>query len=124
MMKNTDLKNFMFGVSSSAFQIEGAVQTGGKGLSTVDTRFVRPGIADTSVASDFYNHWEEDIELLRELGVNSYRFSISWARIFPYGEGELNQEGLDFYTNVIDRLLAYKIEPVVTIYHFDCRKNW
>lgn len=119
MMKNTDLKNFMFGVSSSAFQIEGAVQTNGKGLSTVDTRFVRPGIADTSVASDFYHHWEDDIELLRDLGVNSYRFSISWTRIFPDGEGELNQEGLDFYTKVIDRLLSYKIEPIVTIYHFD-----
>lgn len=119
MMKNTDSKDFMFGVSSSAFQIEGAVQTGGKGLSTVDTRLVRPGMADTSVASDFYNHWEEDIELLRELGVKAYRFSISWTRIFPDGEGELNQEGLDFYMKVIDRLLSYKIEPVVTIYHFD-----
>ena len=119
MMKNSDLKNFMFGVSSSAFQIEGAAQTGGKGPSTVDTRFVRPGIADTSVASDFYHHWEADIELLRELGVKAYRFSISWTRIFPDGEGELNQEGLDFYTKIIDRLLEYKIEPVVTIYHFD-----
>lgn len=112
-------KNFFWGVSSSAFQIEGAIQEDGKGLSTVDTRIVREGVADTSVASDFYHHWEEDLLLLKELGVNSFRFSISWPRIFPNGEGEVNQKGLDFYHQVIDHLIEYKIEPIVTIYHFD-----
>ncbi|MGX7394154.1 glycoside hydrolase family 1 protein [Carnobacterium mobile] len=116
-------KDFLFGASSSAFQIEGANKEAGKGLSTVDTRVVKEGIADTSVASDFYHRWEEDLALLKELGVKSFRFSISWPRIYPEGEGKLNQEGLDFYEKIIDRLLEYGIEPLVTVYHFDLPQN-
>lgn len=115
--------DFLWGVSSSAFQIEGASTEDGKGLSTVDTRKVKEGIADTAIASDHYHHWKEDISLLAEMGVKTYRFSISWTRIFPSGEGEVNQKGLQFYDNLIDELLAYNIEPLVTMYHFDLPQN-
>ena len=75
--------------------------------------------ADSKVASDFYHHWEEDIDLMHELGLHVYRFSIAWARIIPDGDGEVNQAGIDFYNKVIDRLLSYNIIPFITLYHFD-----
>ncbi|GEL15137.1 glycoside hydrolase family 1 protein [Pediococcus cellicola] len=111
--------NFRWGVSSSAFQIEGASKSDGKGPSTLDKRLVKSGIADTSVASDFYHHWHEDIKLLELLGVTSFRMSISWSRIFPSGVGSPNKAGVDFYDQVIDDLLMHNIEPVITINHFD-----
>lgn len=115
----TSKENFRWGVSSSAFQIEGANKADGKGPSTLDKRKVRAGIADTSVAADFYHHWREDIQLLASLKVTSFRMSISWTRIFPTGTGSSNKAGVQFYDQVIDALLANNIEPVVTINHFD-----
>ncbi len=115
-------KNFMWGGSTSAFQVEGAYQEDGKGLSIADIRsFTKSGQQlDTKETVDHYHHWEEDLELMRELGMTSYRFSISWPRIFPNGdETTPNQAGLDFYHQLIDRLLEYGIEPIVTMYHFD-----
>ncbi|RHW44858.1 glycoside hydrolase family 1 protein [Bombilactobacillus bombi] len=112
-------KNFYWGASTSAFQIEGGKQLDGKGLSTVDTRKVKSGIADTSITSDFYHHWREDISLMKELGINSFRMSISWSRILPEGNGNINLTGLKFYDQVIDCLLENNIEPIVTINHFD-----
>lgn len=75
--------------------------------------------ADSKVASDFYHHWKEDIDLMKEMGMKAYRFSLSWARIIPDGDGEVNQKGLDFYNQVINYLIEQGIQPLVTLYHFD-----
>ena len=128
-------ETFLWGAATSAFQIEGAFDTDGKGLSLADIRSmnINPDeepskalaqagdkLTDTKIASDHYHHWEEDIELMKELGLKSYRFSIAWTRIFPHGnEKEPNPKGLQFYDRIVDRLNEYGIEPVVTIYHFD-----
>ncbi|MBU5317206.1 glycoside hydrolase family 1 protein [Clostridium bornimense] len=113
--------NFLWGASSSAFQIEGAWDEDGKGLTVADyNSFKKSHIqADTKVASDFYHNYEEDIDLMKELGMKTYRFSLSWARIIPDGEGEVNRKGIEFYNKVIDKLINNGIEPFVTLYHFD-----
>lgn len=114
-------KDFLWGAASSAFQIEGGWDEDGKGMTVADyNSFKRSDKqADTKVASDFYHRWEEDIELMKELGLKAYRFSISWARIIPDGDGEINPQGIDFYNKVINKLLSYGIVPFVTLYHFD-----
>lgn len=114
-------KGFLWGASSSAFQVEGGWDEGGKGLTVADVNSFKRSDkqADTKVASDFYHHWREDIALMAELGLKVYRFSISWARIVPDGDGAVNPEGLAFYDQVIDELLAHGIQPFVTLYHFD-----
>lgn len=114
-------KTFLWGASSSAFQIEGAYDEDGKGLSVADINSFKLSHkqADTKVASDFYHHYKEDIALMKELGMKAYRFSLSWARIIPDGDGEVNEKGLRFYHNVIDELIRQGIEPLVTLYHFD-----
>ena len=114
-------KDFLWGASSSAFQIEGGWDEGGKGKTVADfNSFKRSDKqADSKVASDFYHHWKEDIALMAELGLNVYRFSIGWARIVPDGDGEVNPEGIAFYDQVIDELIAKGIQPFVTLYHFD-----
>ncbi|OIW10259.1 hypothetical protein TanjilG_28010 [Lupinus angustifolius] len=114
---------FTFGTASSAFQYEGAVKADGRGPSVWDTFSHKFGkISDFSnadVAVDQYHRFEEDIELMKDLGVSAYRFSISWTRIFPNGSGEINLAGVDHYNKLIDALLAKGIEPYVTIYHWD-----
>lgn len=114
-------KNFLWGASSSAFQIEGAWDEDNKGMTVADyNSFKKSHLqADTKIASDFYHNYEEDIELMKELGMKTYRFSVSWARIIPDGEGEINQKGIEFYNKVIDKLIECGIEPFVTLYHFD-----
>ncbi|MCC0641954.1 MULTISPECIES: glycoside hydrolase family 1 protein [unclassified Clostridioides] len=114
-------KDFLWGASSSAFQVEGAWDKDNKGKTVADyNSFKKSHLqADTKVASDFYHNYEEDIELMKELGMKTYRFSISWARLIPDGEGEINQKGIDFYNKVIDKLIECDIEPFVTLYHFD-----
>lgn len=114
-------KDFYWGASSSAFQIEGGWDEDGKGLTIADyNSFKRSHLqADTKVASDFYHHYKEDIAMMKELGLKMYRFSISWARIMPNGDGKVNQKGIDFYNDVIDELVKNNIEPFVTLYHFD-----
>lgn len=111
-------ENFLWGVSTSAFQVEGAYREGGKGLSTTDVRNVPDGIADNSIASDHYHHYKEDVELMKELGVNVYRFSFNWARIMPDGHN-VNKEGLEFYNQLINLLLDNNIKPFPTLYHFE-----
>lgn len=113
--------NFLWGASSSAFQIEGAYDEDGKGLSTADVHsFLKSDEqADSKVASDHYHHVEEDVALMKELGLKAYRFSIAWTRIYPDGNGELNQKGIDFYSHLLDLLVQNEITPVVTLYHFD-----
>jgi 6-phospho-beta-glucosidase len=120
-MKDIFPDNFLWGASSSAFQIEGAYDEDGKGLSVADfNSFKKSHIqADTKIASDFYHHFEEDINLMKELGMKTYRFSIAWTRIIPDGDGEVNQKGIDFYNKVINKLIENNIEPFVTLYHFD-----
>lgn len=111
-------KDFLWGASTSAFQIEGAYLEDGKGLSSTDCRIVPNGIADSKVASDHYHHYEEDITLMKELGINIYRFSFSWARIMSDG-WHVNEKGLAFYDNIIDTCLAQGIQPFPTLYHFE-----
>jgi 6-phospho-beta-glucosidase len=109
----------MWGGSVSSMQTEGAWNEGGKGLTTYDAQGTTKFGSDWKVAIDFYHRYKEDIALFAEMGFTAYRFSLSWARILPDGEGEVNEEGLRFYENVIDELLKYGIEPVVCFYHFD-----
>lgn len=114
-------EKFLWGASSSAFQIEGAWDEDGKGQTVADyNSFKRSHLqADSKVASDFYHRYKEDISLMKELGLKIYRFSISWARIIPDGDGKINKKGLEFYNNVINCLLEHNIIPFITLYHFD-----
>lgn len=112
--------NFLWGASTSAFQVEGASKLDGKGLTVADLRSQQSKYLDTSVSVDHYHHLEEDIQLMADLGLKSYRFSISWARIFPNGNDEhYNQAGVDFYNRLINLLVDNHIEPIVTMFHFD-----
>ncbi|MQL86354.1 hypothetical protein Taro_018899 [Colocasia esculenta] len=117
-------ESFLFGTSTSAYQIEGAYLEGNKGLSNWDVYSHLPGkIADGGtgdVADDHYHRYKEDVELMHSLGVNSYRFSISWSRILPRGRyGDVNPAGIQFYNHLIDALLRRGIQPFVTLHHFD-----
>lgn len=112
-------EGFLWGSAVTSFQSEGAYNEGGKGVSIVDKREIPEGFSDWTVAVDFYHRYKEDIKLFKELGINSYRTSISWARVMPNGEGEVNEEGLKFYDDLFDELLANGIEPIITLYHFD-----
>ncbi|WP_026389463.1 glycoside hydrolase family 1 protein [[Acholeplasma] multilocale] len=122
-MKIKDLKNFpegfLWGGSSSAYQVEGGWNEGGKGMSVQDLHTGTDEITDFKVTADFYLHYKEDIALMKEMGFKSFRFSIAWTRIIPDGDGEINQEGIAFYDDVINELIAAGIEPIVTMYHFD-----
>lgn len=114
--------DFLWGASTSAFQVEGAALTNGKGLSVADERtFVKQhNQMDTKVSVDEYHHLEEDVNLMAEMGIKAYRFSISWTRIFPTGTKEsLNQEGVTYYHKLLDLLKKNNITPVVTMFHFD-----
>lgn len=113
-------EDFLWGASTSAFQVEGASQEDGKGLTVADLRSQKSKYLDTSVSVDHYHHLEEDVALMKELGLKSYRFSISWARILPNGNDHTpNSKGLAFYRRLLTLLKENKIEPIVTIYHFD-----
>ena len=112
-------ENFLWGASTSAYQVEGAYNEDGKGLSVQDTKDVVPGTTDFKVASDHYHRYKEDIKLFAEMGFKAYRFSIAWTRIIPDGDGEVNPLGVKHYSDLIDECLKYNIEPIVTMYHFD-----
>ena len=111
--------NFLWGAATSAFQYEGGYLEDGKGWSVADERCQHKNQADTSIASDGYHHLDEDILLMKELGLKSYRFSISWSRIYPQGIGEINQKGVAYYQKLINLLIENHIEPIVTLLHFD-----
>ncbi|OLO17851.1 6-phospho-beta-glucosidase, partial [Bacillus licheniformis] len=113
-------KDFLWGASTSAYQVEGAWDEDGKGPSVIDARESYPeGTTDFKVASDHYHRYKEDIALFAEMGFKAYRFSIAWTRIIPDGDGDINPKGIEFYSRLIDELLKYGIEPIVTMYHFD-----
>lgn len=114
-------EGFLWGASSSAFQIEGAWEEGKKGKTVADHNSFKRSHkqADSKVASDFYHRFREDIGLMKELGMKIYRFSIAWARVIPDGDGEVNEEGIEYYNQVINCLIEHGIQPFVTLYHFD-----
>lgn len=115
--------DFKWGVSNAAFQIEGAVNKHGKGLSIWDDFTNQKnkifGNHHANTACDYYHRFPEDIYHIKNLSIPNYRFSISWSRIFPDGTGKVNQEGIDFYKRIIDHCLELGIEPWVTLYHWD-----
>lgn len=116
-------KDFAWGAATSSYQIEGAWDEDGKGLNIWDVYCRQPGtIEDGStgdVACDHYHLFREDVKLMKEMGLKAYRFSISWVRIFPKGYGEVNEKGVQFYSDLIDCLLENGIEPYITLYHWD-----
>ena len=112
--------HFLWGASTSAFQVEGGYDEGGRGLATTDVQKTPAGQADTKTAADHYHHWREDVSLMAELGLKTYRMSFSWSRIMPDETLAPNPEGLAFYDQLIDALLENGIEPLVTLYHFEC----
>lgn len=115
-------KTFLWGGSTSAFQFEGGGHEGGKGRSIYDLREEKTGIA-YSTASDFFHHYREDIALMAEMGFTAFRMSIAWSRLYPDGDGVLNQQGVDFYRSVFTELKRNGIEPVVTLFHWDMPLN-
>ncbi|MGE8203731.1 glycoside hydrolase family 1 protein [Heyndrickxia sp. NPDC080065] len=116
-------QNFLWGSASAAYQVEGAWNEDGKGPSIWDTYTKNPGTTfqDTNgdVAVDHYHRYQEDVALMAEMGLKAYRFSIAWSRIYPEGRGEVNEKGLQFYDDLINELIKYDIEPIITIYHWD-----
>ena len=116
-------EGFAWGAATAAYQIEGAVTAGGRGRSVWDTFCHTPGNVrgdDTGdIACDSYHRYPEDVALMASLGLNAYRFSISWPRVQPGGRGPLNSQGLDYYKALLDELAARGIAPAVTLYHWD-----
>jgi beta-glucosidase len=116
-------EGFKWGVATSAYQIEGAWDEDGKGVSIWDTFAHTPGNVkndeNADVANDHYHRYQEDVALMKDIGANAYRFSIAWPRIFPEGTGTPNAKGIDFYNRLVDSLLEAGIEPFATLYHWD-----
>lgn len=115
--------NFLWGAATASYQIEGGYDEDGKGRSIWDTfTHIDGKVTDGTngdIACDHYHRFESDVELMAELGLKAYRFSISWPRILPNGTGEVNQKGIDFYNKLIDKLLEKNIIPFITLYHWD-----
>lgn len=113
----------MWGTGSSAYQIEGGAADEGRGPSIWDTFCKREGAVygghTGSVACDHFHRWRDDVVLMRNMGLQAYRFSVSWSRVMPQGAGEVNERGLAFYDRLVDELLAAEIEPWVTLFHWD-----
>ena len=125
LLYDTFPPDFLWGTATASYQIEGGWNADGKGESIWDVFTADPNSGNVAngdngqVACDSYHKYKEDVQLLYNMGVNSYRFSISWSRILPRGTGEINQKGINYYNNVINELLLYNITPAVTIYHWD-----
>lgn len=114
-------KDFFWGAASAAHQVEGAYLEDGKTLNIWDA-LVKGHVEngdDGKVACDHYHRYKEDVALMKKIGLKSYRFSISWARIFPDDSGKVNEKGMQFYKNLVDELLKAGIEPMCTLYHWD-----
>jgi beta-galactosidase len=123
MMNKQFPQDFIWGGATSSYQIEGAWNEDGKGPSIWDVFTMIPGkvnnLENGNIACDHYHRIEEDVALMKQIGLKAYRFSISWPRIFPAGRGEINQRGIDFYNKLINELVANEITPWVTLYHWD-----
>ena len=115
--------DFVWGCSTSSFQIEGATAVDGRTPSIWDQFCLQPGSirdgSDASIACDHYHRWPEDLDLAQQFGMNAYRFSIAWPRIFPDASGKPNQAGLDFYSRLVDGMLERGLQPWATLYHWD-----
>ncbi|NLP84522.1 beta-glucosidase [Microbacterium sp. CFH 90308] len=115
--------DFLWGAATSAYQIEGSLDADGRGRSVWETFAEQPGAieggGDAAIACDSYRRWGDDLDILSQLGLGAYRFSLAWARIMPDGRGRVNAAGLDHYERIVDELLARGIEPVVTLNHWD-----
>jgi len=123
MPKRSDFpKSFFFGTATAAYQIEGAVAEDGRGPSIWDVFSHTPGKTyngdNGDVACDHYHRYKEDVQIMKEIGLNAYRFSISWPRVMPDGK-KVNQKGVDFYNRLVDELLKNDITPFITLYHWD-----
>ena len=116
-------KGFLWGSATASYQVEGAVNEDGRGPTIWDTFSHIPGNvvnnATGDVADDHYHRYKEDVQLMKSMGVKSYRFSVAWSRVFPQGAGTPNSKGLDFYNRLVDELLANDIQPFATLYHWD-----
>lgn len=116
-------KDFIWGAATAAYQIEGAPFEDGKGRSIWDNCCEIPGIVkdghNGNIACEHYYRYKDDVALMKEIGLNSYRFSISWPRVMPNGVGKINEKGLDFYDRLVDELLEKGITPYVTLFHWD-----
>ena len=127
-------KNFVWGSATASYQIEGAWNEDGRGLSLWDVFCHEKGNVDEGhtgdIACDHYHRFREDVRLMKELGIKAYRFSISWTRIFPKGVGEINEAGVRFYSELLDELVKNGIEPYITLFHWDypyelhCKGGW
>ena len=124
-IKRSDFgKDFLWGTATAAYQIEGAWNVDGKSPSVWDhMAHKRPGKIKTrengDIACDFYHRYEQDIELMKKMGIPIFRFSLAWTRILPDGTGKVNQAGIDFYNKVIDKCIKEGVEPWITCYHWD-----
>ena len=116
-------KDFVWGVATSAYQIEGAVCEEGKGANIWDEFCRQPGKIlngeTAAVACDHYHLYKKDVAIMKEMGVPAYRFSIDWSRVIPEGTGKVNEQGIRFYDNLVNELLEAGIEPYITLYHWD-----
>ena len=116
-------ENFVWGAATASYQIEGGWDLDGKGPSIWDAFCHTPGKirnGDTGdVACDHIHRYKEDVQLMKQIGLKAYRFSISWPRVLPDGVGKVNEAGLRFYSDLVDELLANGIEPYATLYHWD-----
>ncbi|MGC8779602.1 MAG: glycoside hydrolase family 1 protein, partial [Anaerolineae bacterium] len=127
-------RDFLWGAATASYQIEGAALEDGRGLSVWDMLCRKPGAVwnghTGEVADDHYHRYREDVALMKAIGLQAYRFSISWPRVLPAGTGAINEAGLDFYDRLVDELLAAGIQPWVTLFHWDypydlfCRGGW
>jgi beta-glucosidase len=115
--------DFLWGAATASYQIEGAVNEDGRGRTVWDTYCDKPGMVANgesgAVACDHYHRYEEDAEIMSQIGLNAYRFSIAWSRLMPGGSGEINNRGVDFYSRLVDTLLEKGIQPCATLFHWD-----
>ena len=114
-------KDFLWGAASASAQVEGAYNEDGKGATVWDALTdgrIKNG-DDNKIACDHYHRYKEDVALMKKIGLQSYRFSVSWARIFPDDSGKINEKGLQFYVNLVNELVSANIEPICTLFHWD-----
>jgi beta-glucosidase len=121
--RNQFPKNFVWGAATSSYQIEGSTQVDGRGQSIWDTFAATPGKTrngeNGDPGCDHYNRWASDLDLMKDMGLEAYRFSVAWPRVIPNGRGQVNEKGLAFYERLVDGLLERGITPWLTLYHWD-----